>query len=75
MQNVIKLLNLATAAYAAGEPFLTDAEFDALATKYDYDDFHEGEIQKKAKHQCHQPDAREAHLDRCFVARSRNTSM
>lgn len=50
MQNVIKLLNLATAAYAAGEPFLTDAEFDALATKYDYDDFHEGEIQKKAKH-------------------------
>ena len=50
MQNVIKLLDRANIAYAAGEPFLTDAEFDTLAKKYDYTDFHEGELQKKAKH-------------------------
>ena len=50
MQNVIRLLDRAWVAYAAGEPFLTDEEFDALETKYEYQQFTEGTPAKKATH-------------------------
>jgi NAD-dependent DNA ligase len=50
MQNVVNLLNRAWAAYAAGEPFLSDDEFDAIAKKYNYENFTEGEPRKKGIH-------------------------
>jgi DNA ligase (NAD+) len=50
MQNVIKLLNRASKEYAAGNPFLSDDEFDSLAQKYNYDEITEGELHKKGTH-------------------------
>ena len=50
MKNVEILLTRAWEAYANGEPFLTDAEFDALASRYGFNDFQEGVLSKKAKH-------------------------
>lgn len=50
MKNVTTLLNRAWEAYAKGQPFLTDAEFDALASKYGYDRFEEGVLSRKARH-------------------------
>lgn len=44
------LLTRAWEAYAKGEPFLTDDEFDALAINYDYNTFTEGVLSKKARH-------------------------
>lgn len=43
-------MNKSWAAYAKGEPFLSDAEFDALAEKFKYEHFTEGEPKKKANH-------------------------
>lgn len=50
MKNVLSLLNRAWIAYANGEPFLTDDEFDALASKYNYTQFDEGVLGSKARH-------------------------
>lgn len=50
MKNVETLLTRAWEAYAKGEPFLTDEEFDALALKYNYTKFTEGMLGNKAKH-------------------------
>ena len=50
MTNVETLLTRATVAYHAGKPFMSDAEFDALAGKYDFDLYTEGELSKKVKH-------------------------
>lgn len=44
------LLKRAWSAYAKGNPFMSDAEFDALASSYGFDTFEEGEPEKKAKH-------------------------
>lgn len=50
MKNVKNLLTRAWIAYAKGNPFMTDAEFDALASSYGFDSITEGEPEKKAKH-------------------------
>jgi len=50
MKSVINLLDKAWEAYAKGEPFITDAEFDALASKYGYTHFSEGVLDRKARH-------------------------
>ena len=49
MDDIRKLLDRATSAYDKGEPFMSDAEFDALALKYDYNEFG-SEPEVKAKH-------------------------
>ena len=48
--NMKSLLDRAWAAYAKGKPFMSDAAFDALASKYAYNDFSEGTLEKKATH-------------------------
>lgn len=50
MGNIENFLNRAWEAYAKGEPFLTDPEFDALASKYNYTRFTEGVLSRKARH-------------------------
>jgi NAD-dependent DNA ligase len=50
MQNVKSLLDRAWVSYANGDPFLSDDEFDAIAKKYNYEDFTEGEPSKKGLH-------------------------
>lgn len=50
MKNVETLLRRAWVAYAAGNPFMSDAEFDALASSYGFDEFEEGDVAKKVKH-------------------------
>ena len=50
MKNVKKLLTRAWIAYAEGKPFMSDSVFDALASKYGYDEFTEGDLTKKVKH-------------------------
>lgn len=50
MKNVENLLKLAWQEYSKGNPFMTDAEFDALADMYDFDTFEEYTTDKKLKH-------------------------
>ena len=50
MNNVKALLTRAWASYAKGIPFLTDAEFDSIAQKFAFDEFQEGELEKKVAH-------------------------
>ena len=50
MRNVETLLRRAWSAYARGNPFMTDAEFDAIASSYGFSAFEEGELDKKVKH-------------------------
>lgn len=50
MKNVKMLLTRAWSAYAEGKPFITDAEFDALAQRFAFDEFQEGELSKKVAH-------------------------
>ena len=44
------LLTRAWSAYAEGKPFMTDAEFDAVAQKFAFDEFQEGELSNKVAH-------------------------
>ena len=49
-ERIHKLLDKAWVAYAKGNPFMSDAEFDYLSTKYLYSGFTEGEPHKKVTH-------------------------
>lgn len=49
-ENIKKLLDRAWAAYDAGHPFMTDADFDALSIKYDYNSFGSETPLLKGKH-------------------------
>lgn len=44
------LLIRAWQAYAKGKPFMSDAEFDAAAAKYEFDAYTEGDPSKKVSH-------------------------
>lgn len=49
-ENIKRLLDRAWAAYDAGHPFMTDADFDALSIKYNYNDFGSLPVGKKGSH-------------------------
>jgi DNA ligase (NAD+) len=49
-KNTWNLLDRAWEAYAKGEPFLSDEEFDSLAKTYKYEKFTEGTLSKKSNH-------------------------
>lgn len=48
--NIKRLLDMAWAAYDAGSPIMSDAEFDSLSEQIDYDNFGSVTLAKKAKH-------------------------
>ena len=50
MKNAKMLLTRAWSAYAEGKPFMTDAEFDAIAQRFAFDEFQEGELSNKVTH-------------------------
>ena len=49
-ETIHKLLDRAWVEYSKGNPFMSDAEFDYLSTKYVYSGFSEGNIDKKIEH-------------------------
>jgi len=49
-ENIRKLLDRAWAAYDSGKPFMSDADFDALSIKYDYNSFGTEPVGKKGEH-------------------------
>ena len=49
-ENIKRLLDRAWAAYDHGHPFMTDADFDTLSIKYNYNDFGSETLGKKATH-------------------------
>ena len=49
-ENIKRLLDRAWTAYDKGSPFMTDADFDALSIKYNYNDFGTEPLGEKATH-------------------------
>ena len=49
-ESIKRLLDRAWAAYDHGNPFMSDATFDALSIKYDYNDFGTEPLGEKATH-------------------------
>jgi DNA ligase (NAD+) len=49
-ENIKRLLDRAWEAYDRGNPFMTDADFDALSIKYNYNDYGSEPLGEKATH-------------------------
>ena len=49
-ENIKRLLDRAWTAYDKGSPFMTDADFDTLSIKYNYNDFGTEPLGEKATH-------------------------